>query len=167
MESLRYEKIMLTKISKSFRWEMAHRLPFHTGGCKNIHGHSYSMTVELSGEPDANGMVMDYFDLVSVVEPFIKEIDHSFLCDESDTLVKDFLISSGLKTVFVDFPTTAENIAQWFFERLSVNFMVLKNIHELSISVSETERTTAEVTGEIRIAPYTKKSFEHQAHMLE
>ncbi|MFI5263969.1 MAG: 6-carboxytetrahydropterin synthase, partial [Candidatus Kapaibacterium sp.] len=30
---------MLTRISKSFRWEMAHRLPFHEGGCRHIHGH--------------------------------------------------------------------------------------------------------------------------------
>ena len=143
---------------------MAHRLPFHEGGCKNIHGHSYSMTVELSGNPDANGMVLDYFDLVRIVEPQIKEIDHAFLCDENDTLVKDFLQSSGLKVVFVDFPTTAENIAGWFFERLSVEFMPMKNIRELRIIISETERTTAEVAGEIRIASPTNHIFQHQAY---
>ena len=143
---------------------MAHRLPFHEGGCKNIHGHSYSMTVELSGNPDANGMVLDYFDLVRIVEPQIKEIDHAFLCDENDTLVKDFLQSSGLKVVFVDFPTTAENIAGWFFDRLSVEFMPMKNIRELRIIISETERTTAEVAGEIRIASPTNHIFQHQAH---
>ena len=146
---------------------MAHRLPFHEGGCRNIHGHSYSMTVELTGEPDTNGMVMDYFDLVSIVEPFVKEIDHSFLCDRNDAMVKDFLLNSGLKVVFVDFPTTAENIAGWFFERLSGEFMRMKNIRELRIIVSETERTTAEVFGEIRISSLDTRIFEHQAHMLE
>jgi 6-pyruvoyltetrahydropterin/6-carboxytetrahydropterin synthase len=146
---------------------MAHRLPFHEGGCRNIHGHSYSMTVEISGEPDRNGMVLDYFDLVKIVEPMVKEIDHAFLCDSSDTLIVDFLKSSSLKVVFVDFPTTAENISQWFFERLSEYFMPFKNITELRIIVSETERTTAEVSGEIRISPLQSKHFEHQAHMLE
>lgn len=158
---------MLTKISKTFRWEMAHRLPFHEGGCRNIHGHSYSMTVELCGEPDRNGMVLDYFDLVSIVEPHIKEIDHAFLCDNTDVLVKDFLKSSGLKAVYVDFPTTAENIAGWFFSRLSEHFMMMKNIRELRIAVSETERTTAEVTGEIRIAPLNPRVFEHQADVIK
>lgn len=158
---------MLTKISKSFRWEMAHRLPFHDGGCKNIHGHSYSMTVELVGEPDANGMVLDYFDLVRIAEPLIKEIDHAFLCDNSDSLVKEFLKKSALKAVYVDFPTTAENIAHWFFERFSEQFMPMKNIRELRIIVSETERTTAEVSGEIRVSPFDSRLFEHQAHMLE
>ena len=143
---------------------MAHRLPFHTGGCRHIHGHSYALTVELSGEPDTNGMVMDYFDMVSIVEPFIKEIDHSFLCDRSDTVVKDFLLANGFKAVFVDFPTTAENIAQWFYERLSVQFMVMKNILDLRIIVSETERTTAEVSGEIRISSSDSRLFAHQTH---
>jgi len=156
---------MLTRISKSFRWEMAHRLPFHEGGCKNIHGHSYQMTVEVAGEPDANGMVLDYFDLVRIVEPLVKEIDHGFLCDNSDMLIKDFLKNTSLKSVFVDFPTTAENIAQWFFERLSDDFMPMKNIRELRIIISETERTTAEVSGEIRVSPFDTKILEHQAHL--
>ncbi|MEI8134710.1 MAG: 6-carboxytetrahydropterin synthase [bacterium] len=158
---------MLTRISKTFRWEMAHRLPFHDGGCRNIHGHSYSLIVELAGNTDANGMVLDYFDMVAIVDPLIKEIDHSFLCDSNDTPIKEFLVSQDLKAVFVDFPTTAENLAQWFFERLSANFMVFKNIRELRIIVSETERTTAEVSGEIRMSVPTSLAFEHQAHMLE
>jgi 6-pyruvoyltetrahydropterin/6-carboxytetrahydropterin synthase len=156
---------MLTRISKSFRWEMAHRLPFHAGGCRNIHGHSYAMMVELTGEPDSNGMVIDYFDLVTIVEPFIKEIDHSFLCDRSDTLVSEFLNRFDFKTVLVDFSTTAEHIAEWFFRRLSEEFMMRKNIRELRIVVSETERTTAEVSGEIRVASPTSRLFEHQAHV--
>ncbi len=145
---------------------MAHRLPFHEGGCKNIHGHSYSMTVELCGEPDANGMVLDYFDLVGIVEPFIKEIDHAFLCDNTDTLVKDFLKSSALKAVYVDFSTTAENIARWFFERLSEHFIMMKNIFELRITVSETERTTAEVMGEIRLSALSIPTIKHQTHLV-
>ena len=33
---------MRTTISKQFRWEMGHRLPFHEGLCKNIHGRECS-----------------------------------------------------------------------------------------------------------------------------
>jgi 6-pyruvoyltetrahydropterin/6-carboxytetrahydropterin synthase len=158
---------MLTKISKTFRWEMAHRLPFHDGGCRNIHGHSYAMTVEIVGEPDAHGMVMDYFDLSAICEPIVKEIDHAFLCDNSDTEVKTFLIQTRYKAVFVDFPTTAENISAWFYERFANMLMPFKNLRTLRIVVSETERTTAEVTGELRVTPLTSKVLEHQSHMLE
>ena len=122
------------------------------------------MTIELSGEPDTNGMVMDYFDLAKIVEPMIKGIDHSFLCDNSDTIVKDYLISSGFKATFVDFSTTAENIARWFFDRLSAQLMPLKNIREIRIIVSETERTTAEVSGEIRIASVDSLLMAHKTH---
>lgn len=158
---------MLTRIAKDFRWEMAHRLPFHGGGCRNVHGHSYRMMIEISGEPDQNGMVLDYFVLKQMIDPMVEEIDHSFLCDRSDTMMSDFLIASRLKVVFVDFPTTAENIAQWFFERLTDVFAPMKNLRELRVRVEETERTYAEVAGELRISLPDLKSLEHRAHMLE
>lgn len=129
---------------------MAHRLPYHTGGCKNIHGHSYSMTVELGGEPESNGMVLDYDDLTTAVAPFVAEIDHCFLCSESDTIVAEFLRTHSMKAVYVDFPTTAENIAHWMFEKLSDVFVVRKNIYSLRIIIAETERSSAEVSGTIR-----------------
>ncbi|HET6402128.1 MAG TPA: 6-carboxytetrahydropterin synthase [Candidatus Kapabacteria bacterium] len=142
---------MLTKISKDFRWEMAHRLPEHTGGCRNVHGHSYRMWVELAGEPDEQGMVLDYFTLKEIVDPLVSEIDHSFLCDRSDKLIVDFLKTSGLKAVYVDFPTTAENLAKWFFERLSLLFPAMKHLRGLRVRIQETERTYAEVAGPINV----------------
>lgn len=138
---------------------MAHRLPNHTGGCRNVHGHSYRMWIELAGEPETDeqsssqGMVLDYFTLKAMVDPLVTEIDHAFLCDRSDKLIVDFLKSSGLKAVYVDFPTTAENIAKWFFERLSALFSSadgdspLKHLRELRVRIQETERTYAEVSG--------------------
>ena len=51
------------RISKEFRWEMGHRLQLHKGLCKNLHGHSYKMEVELTGDVLENGMVLDYYDL--------------------------------------------------------------------------------------------------------
>jgi len=156
---------MLTKIAKDFRWEMAHRLPEHTGGCRNVHGHSYRMWIELTGEPGEQGMVLDYFDLKKTVDPLIAEIDHAFLCDRSDALIVRFLESSGLKAVYVDFPTTAENLAKWFFERLKVIFNGVnegssrddrsstKHLRELRVRIQETERTYAEVGGSISDHP--------------
>jgi 6-pyruvoyltetrahydropterin/6-carboxytetrahydropterin synthase len=128
---------------------MAHRLPEHNGGCRNVHGHSYRMSVELAGEPDATGMVLDYFTLSEMVAPLVAEIDHAFLCDRSDTLIVDFLKSSGLKAVYVDFPTTAENLAKWFFERFRPLFSPMKHLRELRVRIEETERTYAEVFGSI------------------
>jgi 6-pyruvoyltetrahydropterin/6-carboxytetrahydropterin synthase len=106
------------KIGKEFRWEMGHRLPQHTRGCQNIHGHSYKLIVEIEGEPSSNGMVADYTDLKQIVKPLIDAIDHSFMCERADAVVGDFLKLNGMKAVFVDFPTTAENICTYILAHI-------------------------------------------------
>ncbi len=60
------------------------------------------------------GWLWDYLDLKKMVDPLVAVIDHSFLCDRSDTLIANFLESSGLKAVYVDFPTTAETSQNGF-----------------------------------------------------
>jgi 6-pyruvoyltetrahydropterin/6-carboxytetrahydropterin synthase len=136
---------MRTTISKQFRWEMGHRLPFHAGLCRNIHGHSYEAHVVLSGEPDAFGMVMDYFDMKLLIQSKIDELDHSFLCDASDTVVRTFLEEHGLKCVLVDFPTTAENIAAMLLDHVVSNLPSGHRVDAVRIRVFETEKTYAEV----------------------
>ncbi|HLP17413.1 MAG TPA: 6-carboxytetrahydropterin synthase [Bacteroidota bacterium] len=143
----------MMKIGKEFHWEMGHRLPTHTRGCQNIHGHSYRLMVEVEGEPGANGMLVDYTDLKAIVKPMIDRLDHSFMCDESDTRVKDFLESSAMKTVFVPFPTTAENIGTYLLRHLTDAVMKEKSsgsrawdgIKKIRIRVCETASTYAEM----------------------
>lgn len=133
-----------TTIAKDFRWEMGHRLPFHGGGCQNIHGHSYQMRVVIEGSLDANGMVLDYFDLKMIVDPIIDRIDHSFLCDDQDRQMLDFFAANPLKHVVVPFRTTAENLAGWFLDEISARLGEYPNLLTLTVRVSETEKTYAE-----------------------
>jgi 6-pyruvoyltetrahydropterin/6-carboxytetrahydropterin synthase len=136
---------MRTTISKQFRWEMGHRLPFHDGLCKNIHGHSYEAHVILSGEPDDHGMVMDYFDMKLLIQKKIDELDHAFLCDTSDTVVRSFLEENTMKTVLVEFPTTAENIARMLLEHVISQLPFGHRVDAVRVRVFETEKTFAEV----------------------
>jgi 6-pyruvoyltetrahydropterin/6-carboxytetrahydropterin synthase len=136
---------MRTTISKQFRWEMGHRLPFHEGLCKNIHGHSYEAHVILSGEPDANGMVMDYYDMKLLIQDKLDELDHSFLCNSSDTVVREFLERNNLKMVLVEFPTTAENIARMLATHVVSNLPAGHRVDAVRLRVFETEKTFAEV----------------------
>lgn len=136
---------MRTTISKQFRWEMGHRLPFHEGLCRNLHGHSYEAHVILSGEPDDHGMVMDYFDMKTLVMPMIDDLDHSFLCDRSDDLMSGFLAEHQMKAVYVDFPTTAENIARMLLEGIIERLPAGHRIDAVKVRVYETEKTYAEV----------------------
>ncbi len=136
---------MRTTISKQFRWEMGHRLPFHEGLCRNIHGHSYEAHVVLSGELDQHGMVMDYFDMKLLIQDKIDELDHCFLCDQSDTVVRQFLEQHQLKAVLVPFPTTAENIAHMLLNHVVSRLPKNHKLDAVRLRVYETEKTFAEV----------------------
>lgn len=58
---------MTVTICKERRMAMAHRLPYHDGKCREIHGHSYVVRVYVSGPVQAlqegnpqSGMVADF-----------------------------------------------------------------------------------------------------------
>ncbi|MCU0329546.1 MAG: 6-pyruvoyl tetrahydropterin synthase family protein [Candidatus Kapabacteria bacterium] len=141
---------MQTIIAKEFRWEMGHRLPDHAGLCRNIHGHSYVADVRLCGEPDASGMVMDYFDVKTMVQPLIDELDHCFLCDRSDSVMMDFFATNAMKVVTIDVPSTAENIAAMLLRRIVERLPHGHSIDSVTVRVFETEKTFAEVSATIR-----------------
>lgn len=140
------EAARTVRIAKEFHWEMGHRLPFHGGGCQNIHGHSYRMRVELEGALDENGMVLDYFDLKEIVEPIIERIDHSFLCDDRDEAMLAFFEANPMKHVVVPFRTTAENITGWMIEQIGARLATYHNVVALTVRLQETERVYAEMS---------------------
>lgn len=138
------------KIAKEFKWEMGHRLTFHEGGCKNLHGHSYKMMIELEGKEDEHGMVMDYYDVSKIVKPVIEKLDHSFMAYENDTPLLEVLEKLNSKKVIVNFESTVENICKYLLkEIMKENFP--KNIERIKIRIFETEGDYAEE--EIMLGP--------------
>jgi len=74
------------RITKEFRFEMAHALWNYDGPCRNVHGHSYILYVTFSGVPaddpadPRNGMVIDFGDLKNIVEEnIIEKFDHALM----------------------------------------------------------------------------------------
>ena len=132
------------RISKEFIWEMSHRLPFLDSPCKNIHGHSYKMRVEIEGDLNELGMVLDYYDLASIVKPLIKSLDHSFICDKNDAAVIEFLEKNNFKHHVIDSYTTAENLVIYFIDELKPKFIEYPNINTLKIRVNESIDVFAE-----------------------
>src|SRR5882724_8346352 len=62
----------LIEIFREFTFEAAHRLPNVPEGhkCQRLHGHSYRVTVHVSGPVDpATGMVMDFADIKPPFRP--------------------------------------------------------------------------------------------------
>ena len=107
------------------------------------------MRVELEGSLDANGMVLDYFDLKEILEPIVAHIDHSFLCDDSDETMLEFFRTNPLKHVVVPFRTTAENITAWMIERVSERLASYPNLTRLTIRLQETDRVYAEMSADL------------------
>lgn len=131
------------KIAKEFRWEMGHRLTFHKGLCRNLHGHSYKCMIELTGDQDGSGIVMDYYDVKKHFGPVIDELDHSVMVYSEDKELIEALTKLNSRFVKVGFESTAENICLYFLEKLR-NSGLPSNIHSVKVKVFETENTYAE-----------------------
>lgn len=94
----------MTRITKIFHIEAAHRLPLHHGKCQNIHGHTYKIEITLQGPivsmGSSTGMIMDFNDLSQIVNRrVIQKLDHTMLND------------------IITVPT-AEEIAEWIFHEI-------------------------------------------------
>lgn len=74
---------MRVELSKEFHFEAAHLLPTVPPGhkCARLHGHTYRIEVSVIGEVDEKtGWVLDFGEIVSVVEPLLlEELDHRTL----------------------------------------------------------------------------------------
>lgn len=137
------------RIATEFRWEMGHRLPNHKGECKNIHGHSYKMIIELSGELDVkSGMIVDFYDLGLIVKPIVKKFDHSFLVYKNDTKLLNFLTENKMKKVVTDYFGTVENICNNFIDLIvkGIKKSKLNNIYSITVKIYETPNSYAEMT---------------------
>ena len=73
---------MRTSVTRSFRFEAAHQLPWHPGKCRDLHGHSYRLEVTVEGPLNESGIVIDFGDLGDIVERHVVEpLDHAYLND--------------------------------------------------------------------------------------
>ncbi len=114
------------KVAKEFSFDIAHLLDGHDGKCRNLHGHTYRLQVEVTGELHAEGpkagMVIDFADLKAVVQREILEpMDHAFLYDsgsERESRIAALLDELQSKTFAMPVRTTAEQIAAFIYQRL-------------------------------------------------
>lgn len=96
----------------------AHRLQDHKGKCKNLHGHTYTITMEFKAEPyntsTYSGMVMDFADVKNIVGNWIDDMyDHAVVLERTDPLL-EVLCKSGLDIKVYKYreAPTAENMAR-------------------------------------------------------
>ncbi len=82
----------LTSVTCTFTFEAAHRLSWHPGKCRNLHGHSYRLDVTVAGPLDGNGVVIDFDHLRAIVDrAVIEPWDHSDLNQVIDNPTAELL----------------------------------------------------------------------------
>lgn len=116
----------LIRISKDFKFEMAHALMGYDGPCRNIHGHSYSLTVTVAGSPinDENnpklGMVMDFGDLKKIVrKAVIDEFDHALvLNNKMPANLVDEMNQNFERIILTEYQPTSEMMVIDFARRI-------------------------------------------------
>ncbi len=92
----------------------AHHLPCVPEGhkCSNLHGHTFSVEIYLSGPiNDERGWVMDFGDVKAVARPIVDQLDHTYLNK-----------IEGLEN------PTSENIAKWLWVRLQPSLPQISQI---------------------------------------
>jgi 6-pyruvoyltetrahydropterin/6-carboxytetrahydropterin synthase len=83
-------------ITKIFEFAAAHRLPYHKGLCKNLHGHNYRLEVTISSsiqkEGAERGMIMDFGELKAAVKWVLLNYDHCNLNKKFDNPTAEIMI---------------------------------------------------------------------------
>jgi 6-pyruvoyl tetrahydropterin synthase/QueD family protein len=132
-------------IQRDYFFSAAHRIEGHPK-CGRLHGHNYKVVVMLHGLVGPNGMVLDYNELDKVVKPLIDKVDHRYLVSDSNKAAGDeYAVVAALRGDDVQLRTpasTAECIAMWFFDRLSLAFQNMPFV-VASVQVDETEKSSA------------------------
>ena len=86
-------------------FDAAHALIGYDGECKNLHGHTWDVEVEVKGtELDVVGIVYDFKDLKINLRSILDQFDHKYLNEVPP---------------FDGFNATAENLARVVFEQMT------------------------------------------------
>lgn len=135
------------RITKQFSFETGHALYGYDGKCKNVHGHSYKLSVTVIGSPieDRNnvkfGMVIDFSDLKKIVkEEIVDQFDHATVFNETTPHVElaHELKTRGHHVILVGYQPTSENMVVDFAQKIKNRLPSDVSLHSLRLQETET-----------------------------
>ena len=139
------------RITKQFSFETGHALYGYDGKCKNVHGHSYKLSVTVIGTPITDrsnvkfGMVIDITDLKKIVkEEIVDQFDHATVFNGTTPHIElaNELMTRGHHVILVDYQPTSENMVVDFSRRIISRLP--QGITLFSLKLQETESSFAE-----------------------
>ena len=135
------------RITKQFSFETGHALYGYDGKCKNVHGHSYKLSVTVIGEPITDnsnvkfGMVIDFSDLKKIVKEEIVDVfDHATVFNKNTPHVElaAELKNRGHHVILVDYQPTSENMVIDFAQKINNRLPADIQLHSLKLQETET-----------------------------
>ena len=115
------------KVSATTNFASAHKLRGYEGLCENLHGHNWSIKVQLgSKQLDEIGIVYDFKKLKKNLTDIVILLDHKYLNEIPP---------------FDKINPTSENIAKYIYDSLSE--IVPPHIKVFSVEIGESEKYTA------------------------
>ncbi|WP_420571091.1 6-pyruvoyl trahydropterin synthase family protein [Kordia sp.] len=139
------------RITKQFNFETGHALYGYDGKCKNVHGHSYKLSVTVIGTPitDNNnvkwGMVIDFSDLKKIVKEEVVDVfDHAIVFNKNTPHINlaTNMREEGHNVILADYQPTSENMVIDFAAKIKKRLP--KEIQLFSLRLQETDSSCAE-----------------------
>lgn len=107
-------------VAKELTFDAAHRLhrlpPSHP--CRNLHGHTYRVRVELTSSSldPGTAMTADFAEVKTVLKEVIDQLDHAVLVAEDDTELRELVERLGSRVAVLPVTqTTAEELARHIY----------------------------------------------------
>lgn len=144
------EKPMNIRVTKVFTFDMAHALFGYDGPCKNIHGHTYKLSVTLIGSPiqettnPKEGMVIDFTDFKKIVKDEVIDVfDHTLVlkADTPHAKIKG-LTDNFERVMFTAYQPSCENLLMDMLTRIQVKLPM--SIELKNVRLEETPTSYAE-----------------------
>jgi|TARA_B100000809_G_scaffold256935_1_gene297668 6-pyruvoyltetrahydropterin/6-carboxytetrahydropterin synthase len=139
------------RVTKQFDFETGHALYGYDGKCRNVHGHSYKLSVTVIGTPIQDnehvkfGMVIDFKDLKTIVKDEIVDVfDHATVFNKNTPHIElaHELEKRGHSVILVEYQPTSEMMLVDFAAK--INKKIPSSIKLHSLRLQETASSYAE-----------------------
>ena len=135
------------RITKQFDFETGHALYGYDGKCRNVHGHSYKLSVTVIGRPIEDtgnvkcGMVIDFGDLKKIVAAeIVDKFDHATVFNKNTPHIKlaKELERNGHNIILVDYQPTSEMMLLDFAGKIKRHLPEDVQLHSLKLQETGT-----------------------------
>ena len=117
------------EVSVEQTFAAGHALRNYKGKCENVHGHNYRVRITIQGDQlDSTGLLVDFLDVKNLIGGVVDYLDHQFINDLPP---------------FDELNPSAENIAKYFYDRVSGGLKNDVPVRVSEVTIWETDTSSA------------------------